>query len=134
MNNKEKLLLMKPKHNLEYETKKKCIISELVEIIKDHYPNSDFDTLKLQTCFLNHVCNLVETGIKKSKSKKYKIDKKQVVLTALTSLIPSLNSPDMLDIISKNIEDLHDKNMIKAISETEYYGKKIIKFCSKFII
>lgn len=131
--NTEKLLLLKPKHNLEFENKKKCIVSELIEIIKTHYPNADFDTLKLQTGFLNHVCDLVETGVKKSNSKKYKIDKKKVVMTALSTLIPSLNSPEMLDIINKNIEDLHDKGLIKALSNTSYYGIKALNFVYRLV-
>jgi hypothetical protein len=45
-------------------------------------------------------------------------------MDALKMLIPSLNSPEMIQIIEQNIENLHDLKLIKALDNSKYYLKK----------
>lgn len=132
--NKEKALLVRPAKSLDFEKKKACIKADLVDIIKDSYKHQDLNALRLDTAFLKEVCNILEAGIEKSNSKKYKIDKKQIVLDALEILIPTLTSPEMKAIISKNIESLHDEGLITGVTQTAYLGFKTYKYLSKFIL
>jgi hypothetical protein len=62
---------------------------------------------------LSLVCNLIENaGIdNKAKGDKLKIDKKQVLIMVYNSLYGNL-SPSDCDLLSKNIEFLHDNNHI----------------------
>lgn len=114
--NKEKLLaLPAPKNNLAFEQQKSCILSDLIDIVKEHYKGMDFNVLKMDIAFLERVCCLVETGIKKYDNKKYKFNKKQLVIDALVAIIPTLNSPEQIKIIDKNIENLHDMGKIVAL-------------------
>jgi len=131
--NTEKALLVKPSQNLDFEQRKACIKAQLIEILKEKYKYHDLNVLRLDIGFLKHVCNILETGIKKTNSKKYKLDKKQIVLEALEVMIPTLTSPEMKAIISKNIESLHDEGLIKAVSDFEYYGTKAVKFMGKYM-
>ena len=132
--NKDKLLLLTPSNNLKFEQQKACTVSDLVEVVKKHYEGLDINALKLDVGFLKHVCCLVETGIKKNKSGKYKLDKKQIVITALQQLIPTLSSPEMISIIDKNIESLHDEGLIVPLKESSYMISSVSKWLVKKII
>ena len=62
---------------------------------------------------LSFICNMIEnSGIKnKEKNDKLKIDKKLVLITIYKTLYGTLTADD-IEILSKNIEFLHDNNHI----------------------
>jgi hypothetical protein len=130
----EKLLLLKPKNNLEFEQEKLCCKADILAVIQIEYKGMNLEALKLDSEFLKHVCCLVETRVKNKKYSKYKIDKKALVMDALKILIPSLNSPEMIQIIEQNIENLHDQKLIKALKNSKYYFKKVVSFVSKNLL
>lgn len=130
----EKLLLLKPKNNLEFEKQKLCCKADIIAVVQIEYQGMNLEALKLNTEFLKHICCLVETRVKNKKYSKYKIDKKALVMDALKMLIPSLNSPEMIQIIEQNIENLHDQKLIKALDNSKYYLNKIVSFASKYLL
>lgn len=102
---------MKPANGLWKDTKiakiQERVLERLTELPQEVRAN------KHNMEFLSLVCNLIENaGINnKEKGDKLKIDKKQLLVQIYSSLFGNL-SPADCDLLSKNIEFLHDNNHI----------------------
>jgi hypothetical protein len=80
-------------------------ISNLPSNIRSTEHKFSMELLTMITCMVEHKIN------NQGKKDKLKIDKKSVVIQVYNSLYGTLK-PDDLQIISKNIEYLHDNNQI----------------------
>lgn len=109
--------LVKPKHELAKRVKigkiTQKIVSELSKL-----DQSELSDMRNNPELIKYVCNLVENLIKK----KYKPDKKDIVLNILKRVVPNFNDNDVKH-ICEIIEFLHSNKQIKKIPLIKYLGK-----------
>lgn len=102
-----------PKNGLDRAIKKAEIVTKIIKRVQE-FP--DFRNYKDDMEILLFICTLVEHLIVNKKNKE-KIDKKEVVLEVYEKCFGnSINK----DVISKNIQFLHDNKKIKKVSFTQY--------------
>lgn len=111
------------------ELKKKMKINKIINFLKEDL--KDFSVQELQDYRLNpelikYVCNLVETKM----TKKYKPNKKEIVLNILSKLIPAVNDVDRKS-ISDSIEFLHGNGDIKTLTLFRYLGRTLFSVLKK---
>lgn len=112
---------VKPKRDLKKKLKINRILSDLKEELKD-FSVTELQEMRLNSELLKHVCNLVESSIKK----KYKPNKKDIVLSIISKLIPSISDPDKKQ-LADNIEFLHSNNKIKKYTFCKKLGAFFLK-------
>ena len=102
-----------PKNGLDRAIKKAEIVTKIIKRVQE-FP--DFRNYKDDMEILLFICTLVEHLIVNKKNKE-KIDKKEVVLEVYEKCFGNgINK----DVISKNIQFLHDNKKIKKVSFTRY--------------
>lgn len=109
--------LIKPKRELAKRVKTAKIVNEIVNLLQD-LPSSDINEMRSNPELIKYVCNLVENLIKK----KYKPDKRKIVLDILSKVIPNLTEADKRN-IGDIIEFLHGNGDIKKIKWLKFAGK-----------
>ncbi len=119
---------VQPKRELKKKIKVNKIVNYLKEELKDFSP-AELQEYRLNPEFIKYVCNLVETKI----SKKYKPNKKEIVLGILLKLIPTITEPDKKQ-ISENIEFLHGNGDIKTITILRYFGRTLYSVLKKKLL
>jgi hypothetical protein len=112
---------VKPKRDLKKKLKINKILSDLREELKD-FSVPELQEMRLNSELLKHVCNLVESSIKK----KYKPNKKEIVLNIFLKLIPSISEPDKKQ-LADNIEFLHSNGDIKQYTLLKKLGTFFFK-------
>jgi hypothetical protein len=110
-----------PKRELKKKLKICKIFNDLKEELKD-FSVAELLELRLNPELLKHICNIVENTIKK----KYKPNKKDIVLSIVTKLIPSISELDK-KLISDAIEFLHGNGDIKKSSVVKMVGVFFLK-------
>jgi hypothetical protein len=113
----EILDFVKLKGSLKTHVIKNKIVEMISDRLKASIPNiaalaKDLELLKL-------ICNCVENSV----LKKYKLDKKEIVLSIVKACFPVLSEPEM-KIIEGNIETLHYNGLIRKVS----FHKKIVRW------
>ena len=93
--------LVKPKNELAKRIKICKIVAKIIEELPK-LPENDLKEMKNNPELIKYVCNLVENLI----SKKYKPNKKEIVLDILKRVIPAFSQNDE-KLISDIIEFLH---------------------------
>lgn len=96
--------LIQPHGDAKARKKKTKIIKRLQE----EYSADDLLSLKTNGSLIEYICCLVESKIKK----KYKQDKKKLVIEIMNALIPSLNDQDKVK-IGEVVEYAHSIGRIK---------------------
>ena len=94
-------------------------IAKISKTIKDYYEGVNLDELRTDSSFIVHVCRLVEDSFTKDR-KKYKFDKKNIVMTILKRIITSIQQQD-IQTIDSIIEYAH--------SSGQLIGEKVTKKC-----
>ncbi len=97
---------IKPTGSAKKQIKINKIAKEMKEIYGDLTPQ-EMQEMRLDPEIINHICNKVEHEI----TKKYKTDKKIVVLDIIRKLVTNLSDEDK-KIISAIIENLHRTGQI----------------------
>jgi len=101
---------LKPANGLWKDAKIAKVKNRILETVTN-IPHEARDN-KASTELLMLVCNMIEHSIdNKSKKDKLKIDKKSLLISIYKSLFGEL-SPADCEMLSKNIEFLHDNNHI----------------------
>ena len=108
--------LVKTQNTLRTDEKKTKIKNLIVSRAKEFELISQY---KLNNEFLTLICNLVENNVKK----KYKIDKKALVLEIYSILYPNITTEEQIQLVS-NIAFIFDNNLISKIP----LSKQIIEF------
>lgn len=111
---------IKLKGSLKTHVVKNKIVEMISDRIKASIPNlvslsKDLELLKL-------ICNCVENSVQK----KYKLDKKEIVLAIVKSCFPLLTETD-LAVIDGNIETLHFNGLIQKVK----FSKKLWRWVFK---
>jgi len=88
---------IKPQNSLRVDQKKTKIKNEIIDKIKSA-GFSNLDNLKNDNELLSLVMNLIENSIKK----KYKIDKKELLLDIYSELYPNLSQDEKMNIIKNH--------------------------------
>ncbi len=118
-----------PKGELKKRLKVNKIFNDLKEEVKDFSAQELID-MRLNPALIVWVCNKVENKI----SKKYKANKKEVVISIVFKLIPSLNDADKRQ-ISDIIEHLHSNDDIQKCSKFfRYVGYFFLKSLKQKLI
>ena len=102
----EKLIPLQNK--LKMKKKFKDIVELIINDVKTNIP--EFEEHKLDCEMILRICNIVEYLVKK----KYKVDKKQVVLHVFELLFPDITN-DNLDFVSNTIDFLFQHDQIKQV-------------------
>ena len=105
---------IKAQNSLRIDQKKTKIKNEIIEKIKSA-GFSNLDNLKNDNELLSLVMNLIENLIKK----KYKIDKKELLLDIYGELYPNLNQEEKMNII-KNHQFLFENGFLSKLATTTY--------------
>lgn len=115
--------------------KRKKMVAECVKALKDKLSEiPDLHTFRQSDELTEIICCVVEHLLSK-KAKKYKIDKKAVVLDVYAELFASAPlSADEREIISKRIEFLHEKGLIKAVPIIKWVSKGFLNWLKKKIL
>ena len=115
--------------------KRKKLIAKAVTEIKQFLEDiPDIDSFKTSDELASLVCNVVEYLLA-SKSKKYKIQKREVVLEIFDSIfVESPLTPQQRVELLKRIEFLHESNLIKPVSIARKIRKQFIPYLLKKII
>jgi hypothetical protein len=113
----EILDFVKLKGSLKTHVIKNKIVEMISDRLKASIPNiaalaKDLELLKL-------ICNCVENSV----LKKYKLDKKEIVLSIVKACFPVLSEPEM-KIVEGNIETLHYNGLIRKVS----FHKKVVRW------
>jgi exopolyphosphatase/pppGpp-phosphohydrolase len=119
--------LVKPKNELAKRIKICKIVAKIIEELSK-LPQEDLKDMKNNPELIKYVCNLVENLI----SKKYKPNKKEIVLDILKRVIPGFSTNDE-KLISDIIEFLHQNKDIKKIRWVKLLGKYSIIALKWFI-
>lgn len=119
--------LVKPKGEPYRRRKKNKVINNILKILEEYAP-SDLQEMRNSMALVKYICNLVESLSKK----KYKLNKKQIVLDIMKRIIPNFTANDE-KIASDNIEEAHENGDIQKIKMLEYAGKYGIAFL-KYLI
>ena len=102
----EKLIPLQNK--LKMKKKFKDIVELIINDVKTNIV--EFEDHKLDVEMILRICNIVEYLVKK----KYKVDKKQVVLHVFELLFPDITN-DNLDFVSNTIDFLFQHDQIKQV-------------------
>jgi hypothetical protein len=113
--------LVKTQNTLRTDEKKTKIKNLIISRAKEFELISQY---KLNNEFLTLICNQVENLVKK----KYKIDKKQLVLEIYTLLFSDITDNEKFD-VSRNINFIFDNNLIIKIP----LSKQIIEFVKSWL-
>ncbi len=111
---------VRPKRHLKLKIKVTKIGNELKEEFKD-LSVAELQDMRLNPELIKYICNTVETRIKK----KYKANKKDIVIGIIFKLIPSLTELEK-KAIGETIEFLHGNNDIKTIT--------VLRYCGRFLV
>ena len=76
---------------------KNKIVQKIINEIKEEYP--DLSAMKRHPQFIELVCTMVETKSKNYKGKD-KLDKKQLVISIITTMFPELNNNQDIEFIN----------------------------------
>ena len=125
-----KLDLVPLKHSIDYTSKKVKSKEDLIKIINDRFGDCICEVI-YDIEFVNRVCNIVETCLIQPKNKKYKIDKKALVIEAISTVASSLCTPEVIKKIENDIEHLHNHKMIKKVPYSKYILKKASDYFGK---
>lgn len=114
--------------------KRKAKIAKSVQMLKEKLAEvPDLHQFRQSDELAELVCSCVEYLLSK-KAKKYHIDKKQVVFDIYQELFQSHPlTLDEKDVLSKRIDYLHEKGLIKSISMLEWVGKGLLRWFLKKI-
>jgi len=115
---------IKPQNSLRVDQKKTKIKNEIIDKIKSA-GFSNLDNLKNDNELLSLVMNLIENSIKK----KYKIDKKELLLDIYGELYPNLTQDEKM-IIIKNHQFLFENDFLAKIKSSTY----VFNFLKNLII
>ena len=85
---------------------------DLVVQLKDYYSSTSLADMKVNIDFISHICNCVEQKFTKD-NKRYKVDKKAVVISIIKKLTGDISDQD-LKTIQNTIESLHSSDSIKG--------------------
>lgn len=105
-----------PKRELKKKLKICKIFNDLKDELKD-FSIQELQEMRLNPELLKHICNVVENTLKA----KYKPNKKEIVLSILVKLIPTLTEPDKKQ-VGDAIEFLHANGDIKKSSMWKMAG------------
>ena len=119
---------VKPSLPLKAEQKKEQIKKAIIE--KVNCPH--IATLKCNVDLTKDICNYVENS--SQNLKKYKIDKKELVLDILKTLFNNCFSDDEYKFILNHIEQLHRDGGIKKISQLYIKAYKLGEFILKKVL
>ena len=97
--------------------------SDLVSLLREYYSGMNVNEMKVNIDFISHICNCVEHKFTKDK-KRYKADKKAVVISIIKKLCGDISDQDVKT-IQTTIESLHSSGSIT--------GKTMYK-CTKGIL
>ena len=100
---------IKPQNSLRVDQKKTKIKNAIIEKVKS-LGLSNLDNLKLDNELLSLVMNFIENSIKK----KYKIDKKELLLDIYNELYPNLTQEEKMNLI-KNHQFLYENDFLSKI-------------------
>jgi hypothetical protein len=103
------------------------IIKDLKRELDDLSP-TEIQEYRVNPEFIKYVCNIVETEIGK---KKYKPNKKEIVLQILAKLTPEAIVEKDKNFINTTIEFLHSNGDIKEITLLRYLGRFFYSFVKK---
>lgn len=111
-----------PKREIKIRLKVAKVVDAIVKALGE-LPKPDLDEMRTNPELIKYVCNLVENAIKK----KYKPDKKSIVLQMLQRLLPNLSEPEKAQI--KNVIDfLHLNGDIEKVKWIKWLGIHAINF------
>lgn len=116
---------IQPKRELKAKVKIAAILAFLKEEFKG-VPTAELVEMKTNPELIKHVCQLVESNI----SKKYKPDKKKIVIDLIVKLIVDVSDKDKT-LIANSIEFLHSNKDIKASSILRNIGNYIFQIVKK---
>jgi len=119
--------LVKPKRELAKRVKTAKIVNKIVKLLEDLTSN-EINEMRNNPELIKYICNLVENLIKK----KYKPEKKKIVLDIMKRIIPNFTANDEKN-VSDIIEFLHGNGDIKKIRIIKYLGKYGMSFL-KYLI
>jgi len=100
---------IKPQNSLRVDQKKTKIKNAIIEKVKS-LGLSNLDNLKLDNELLSLIMNFIENSIKK----KYKIDKKELLLDIYNELYPNLTQEEKMNLI-KNHQFLYENDFLSKI-------------------
>jgi hypothetical protein len=116
---------VQPKRELKKRIKINKIYNDLKEELKD-LTVVELLEMKANPELIKYACNLVETAMKK----KYKPNKKEIVIGIMVKLIPSINDADK-KVIGDAIEFLHGNGDIRKITLLKTVGKYVVECLKK---
>ena len=118
---------VKIKHSL-IKTVGECLITKrIVDYVRENF--SDFENLKFDLEFLEHILQIVKNIIPKKREKKADIDKFNIIEKIYLELFAFI-TPEELITIKSNVEYLITNKIIKRIPLT----KKFLKLVSSFVL
>lgn len=119
--------LVKPKRELAKRRKSTKVMNKVIELLQKDFSSTDISDMKNNPELLKYVCNEVENLVKK----KYKIDKKKLVLEIINRVVTNLNDNDRKS-MSDNIEFLHANGDIKKVKWLKYLAHVGLYVLKKF--
>ena len=111
--------------NMKYE-------ADLLNELREYYESVPLAELKTNIDFILHICNAVENKIKKDK-KKYKYDKKQIVISLISKLCGDLSDNDKKT-VQTTIESLHSSKAIYKLSFLKKLKDILFNFLKKIVL
>lgn len=122
--------LVKPK-NLVKTEKNKCVI---VEIVREVFKNANFNDLATNHDFIIYICNLIENIYKKKVFKKdIKVNKKELAIKALETLIGRNYSAQEKDFLNNFIDTICNSKVIQKVKFSKVCIKNLLSLVNSFL-
>jgi hypothetical protein len=131
----EPVVYIQPKNSLFTEKKKIDIINKINTRIRG-LPQIEISPqiLKMDMEVLLFACQLAEHLVENDKNdKKHKLDKKQIVLSAMELAFTRI-MPDEKLVLEKNIEFLHDNKRIKKVGTWSMISASICEWITRRVL
>lgn len=106
--------------------------ADILNELKEYYDSVPLAELKTNIDFILHICNVVENKIKKDK-KKYKYDKKEMVVSLISKLCGGLSDADKKT-VQTTIESLHSSKAIYKQSFLKKLKDLLLNFLKKIVL
>jgi hypothetical protein len=110
---------------------KNKIVQKIINEIKEEYP--DLSAMKRHPQFIELVCTMVETKSKNYKGKD-KLDKKQLVISIITTMFPELNNNQDIEFINTIIDYACDSKNVESVSKLKQYTSSAGSWLKKKVL